>query len=518
MFVQVAEDLKVDDAANTLRLVKVGQQILYFSDRPVRIAGHLKMSEFLDEWTSKAGKDNFGADPPNAVLSVYEPGQADSTLVVVEISHPQVDGADIVYNYKLIKGKLPASRRADGALHRLGRCRRRRRGRLPRRRRRRARPRRPLEAGKTTGGSRENLEAPVRRVRQRRTPVGSDRAALAEDVKTVEVLFVQTARQAVFEGTTLTLKDVSPSTLFFSDRPERIAGHYTNDEYLKCSTEGRDSFLKDPPNAVVSTFTRPGADPTDVVVMIRNPRLSGRDLKYDITLIQGNPPAGGGATAVFIDIIGLPFTPLSFAGVARRTAYPEHGLRCGRIECGRPFRERAGADARAEAPGARVSLQAGPHQPARVRGRESEDPRPDHGMSRAADQPRPRTESFGIGSDTPTGVPDPDVRHLVRSAQTGRFERSGPRLHGRRLPGGALTRVLRNDLLVRTRPQPRRRNSSMRSKAPVLTLGFAMLTLVGATASAQPNPDRDAYFGETHIHTSLVGGRLGVRQPPHRAG
>ena len=38
-------------------------------------------------------------------------------------------------------------------------------------------------------------------------------------------------------------------------------------------------------------------------------------------MIQGNPPAGGGATAVFIDIIGLPFTPLSFAGVARRTAY-----------------------------------------------------------------------------------------------------------------------------------------------------------------------------------------------------
>ena len=69
------------------------------------------MSDFWSEWTSKAGKDNFGADPPNAVLSVYEPGKrpADSTLVVVEISHPKVEaGADMVYNYKLIKGKLPA--------------------------------------------------------------------------------------------------------------------------------------------------------------------------------------------------------------------------------------------------------------------------------------------------------------------------------------------------------------------------------------------------------------------------
>ncbi len=42
----------------------------------------------------------------------------------------------------------------------------------------------------------------------------------------------------------------------------------------------------------------------------------------------------------------------------------------------------------------------------------------------------------------------------------------------------------------------------MRSKRSVLTLGFAILALVGSTASAQPNPDKNAYFGETHVHTS----------------
>lgn len=109
MFVQIAEDLKVDPAANTLRLVKVDQQTLYFSDRPQRIAGHLKMADYLKEWTAKAGKDNFHADPPNATLSVYEPGQPDNTVAVVEISNPVVDGADLVYNYKVINGKMPAS-------------------------------------------------------------------------------------------------------------------------------------------------------------------------------------------------------------------------------------------------------------------------------------------------------------------------------------------------------------------------------------------------------------------------
>jgi hypothetical protein len=112
MFVQSADDLKVDPATSTFRLVKVSQQTLYFSDRPVRIAGHLKMADYLKEWTAKAGKDNkdnFGNDPPNATLSVYEPGQPDNTLVAVKITNPVVDGADLIYNYKVLNGKLPAN-------------------------------------------------------------------------------------------------------------------------------------------------------------------------------------------------------------------------------------------------------------------------------------------------------------------------------------------------------------------------------------------------------------------------
>ncbi len=107
MFVQSAEDLKVDSAKNTFRLVKVNQQTLYFSDRPQRIAGHLKMPDYLAEWAKAEGPDNFSSDPPNAILSVYEPGQADSTVVVVKISHPIVDGNDLVYSYKVIEGTIP---------------------------------------------------------------------------------------------------------------------------------------------------------------------------------------------------------------------------------------------------------------------------------------------------------------------------------------------------------------------------------------------------------------------------
>ena len=107
MFVQTAEDLKADD--KTLRLVNVGQQTLYFSDRPVRIAGHMTMPAYLDEWKAGAGANDFESDPPNATLSVYEPGHKENTLTVVEISHSVIDGNDLVYNYKLIDGTLPGA-------------------------------------------------------------------------------------------------------------------------------------------------------------------------------------------------------------------------------------------------------------------------------------------------------------------------------------------------------------------------------------------------------------------------
>jgi hypothetical protein len=109
MFVQTAEDIKIDPTTKTLRLVNVNKQTLYFSDRPNRIAGNLTMAAYMDEWTARAGKDNFANDPPNATLSIYEPGRQDNTIVVVEISNPVIEGKDLVYKYKLIEGNLPQS-------------------------------------------------------------------------------------------------------------------------------------------------------------------------------------------------------------------------------------------------------------------------------------------------------------------------------------------------------------------------------------------------------------------------
>jgi hypothetical protein len=123
----------------------------------------------------------------------------------------------------------------------------------------------------------------------------------------VELLFVQNAKSVAIDEDkrTLTLKGVSPTTLFFSDRPIRMAGHYKMDEYLDFWKEGKDNFSLDPPNATLSVFEPGQDDLLDVVVKLQNPRLKGDDLIYDITFIEGKLPKVGGPSSLFIDIFGV---------------------------------------------------------------------------------------------------------------------------------------------------------------------------------------------------------------------
>ena len=71
-------------------------------------------------------------------------------------------------------------------------------------------------------------------------------------VKAVQVLFVQNAAGLSFADGKLTLRNVEPLTVCFSDRPERLAGHMPTKDLVPMWSEGKDSFLKDPPNATVS--------------------------------------------------------------------------------------------------------------------------------------------------------------------------------------------------------------------------------------------------------------------------
>jgi hypothetical protein len=137
--------------------------------------------------------------------------------------------------------------------------------------------------------------------------------------KNVQLLFVQNAKGLKAGDGKLTLRGVEAMTVCFSDRPMRLAGHMPTKNFVPMWSQGKDSFLKDPPNATLSILQ--GNDVTSTVVTLRNPQFSGDDLTYDVTLLEGSLPGSAGPCSLFIDIIGCPLTPMSYAGVARRTAW-----------------------------------------------------------------------------------------------------------------------------------------------------------------------------------------------------
>jgi hypothetical protein len=141
---------------------------------------------------------------------------------------------------------------------------------------------------------------------------------LIEELEAEQSMFVQTAHSTSSDGTTLTLNEVTPSTLYFSDRPQRIVGHMATNDFVELWAEGDNSFEEDPPNAVLA-FLEPGDQaPEDAVVVIRQPRLENGHLLYSIETLEGTVPAQTGPVTLFIDPFGRPLSPVSVCGVRRR--------------------------------------------------------------------------------------------------------------------------------------------------------------------------------------------------------
>jgi hypothetical protein len=91
-------------------------------------------------------------------------------------------------------------------------------------------------------------------------------------------LYVQMARRGSLSRAdrrgraTLTLKGVSPAMLFFSDRPERVAGQTATRSFV---AGWRRAFGNDPPNAALSVLRR-GTGRDLALELLRRPRYNAR--------------------------------------------------------------------------------------------------------------------------------------------------------------------------------------------------------------------------------------------------
>lgn len=136
-------------------------------------------------------------------------------------------------------------------------------------------------------------------------PTATAQSSATGTSKTPEVQFVQVAKNVAFKDGVLTLGDASPMTTFFTDRPERLTGQVRNDLFAKLWNEGKNGFKNDPPNAALTVFN-PEGQPKQVIVVLTNPRLDGKNVIFDARALKGEIPAQGGESTLFIDGYAAP--------------------------------------------------------------------------------------------------------------------------------------------------------------------------------------------------------------------
>jgi hypothetical protein len=120
--------------------------------------------------------------------------------------------------------------------------------------------------------------------------------ALADPAETTKAagkdaswLFIQTASQMQFDGKALTLRNINPSMVMFTDRPARMAEAVPTATFLKhWNHGGKGSFKSAPPNAG-ATFLVNGKLQT-ATLELSQPHLDGTTQTY-----KGARPKGGAA-------------------------------------------------------------------------------------------------------------------------------------------------------------------------------------------------------------------------------
>jgi len=129
--------------------------------------------------------------------------------------------------------------------------------------------------------------------------------AAAEDAD-LHLLFVQgsTSMQADTAAMTLRLVGVTGQTIYFSDRPKRVAGVVDTGKFVEHWGTGDDSFAKNPPNATVVVYDTDAEKDRAAVIVLTDPVLDGADLVYNYEILGGEMPVKGGATGLFIDTFG----------------------------------------------------------------------------------------------------------------------------------------------------------------------------------------------------------------------
>lgn len=105
LFVQDGQGMAFDGTRLTLK--QSNPNIIFFCDRPERIAGHMTRDAFMQLVTE--GENSFKENPPNAAVSVFSESGDVAEVIVTLSQKPESKGEDMVFEVTVLDGKLPAT-------------------------------------------------------------------------------------------------------------------------------------------------------------------------------------------------------------------------------------------------------------------------------------------------------------------------------------------------------------------------------------------------------------------------
>ncbi len=131
-------------------------------------------------------------------------------------------------------------------------------------------------------------------------------------------LYVQSAHSGTLsvpkaDGTqTLTLNDVSPVTVFFSERPDRETGHQPTAEFINEWSVGEDSFENNPPNAALDIIGENSQNISIIELMKAKYDVQNKTLEYEVIVLDnesnGTSPEIFNEAVLFIDSTHVDYT------------------------------------------------------------------------------------------------------------------------------------------------------------------------------------------------------------------
>jgi hypothetical protein len=130
---------------------------------------------------------------------------------------------------------------------------------------------------------------------------------------TSRTMYVQVAGRAVFDGSSFTLLDLAPATVFVTEPPDATVGYLSTGPFLDRWYEESSGARTHAVSAVLSFLDPDRAQAPEAGLLLSLPRIRETGVEYQARVVVGDLPFTAGACVLFINPPMTPATPCTTA-------------------------------------------------------------------------------------------------------------------------------------------------------------------------------------------------------------